>query len=96
MFTLWVNDEQHLPESRHMATARRNAVALAERTGSPVEVCTHDANGARRVRTIIHPDGRAAPPTSAETDPREGCVRHEGRTCFCTPCRAERRASARG
>jgi hypothetical protein len=93
MFSLYVND-QHRAQYRHMTTARSAAKLLAQTTNLPVEVCTHDAStGARRVRTIIHPDGRAAAPEGMATG-REGCVAHEGKTCFCTPCRDERRARA--
>jgi hypothetical protein len=98
MFAVKLADEdtERQARYRHMATARRNAAELARAYGTPVEVVTFDREGRRKVRTIIHPDGRAAPPPQAVTDEREGCVRHEGRPCFCTPCRAERKAARRG
>lgn len=93
MFTLWVQDEQQRGPYNHMTTARKVAVSLAAELSEAVEVCTHDAKtGRRRIRTIIHPEGRAAPPPGMEQPEREGCVAHEGRACFCTPCRAARKA----
>ena len=100
MFSLYVNDapvmhdaprEAERFETRHMATARQRAREWAATTGEAVEVCTHDREtGRRRIRTIIRPDGSAAPPPGM-TAGREDCTRDSGRPCFCTPCRDERR-----
>lgn len=93
VFTLHVSGERKAGEYRHAATARAVAVELAAELSLPVEVCTTDAKGRRKVRTVIQPDGSAKPPSNVERDVREGCVRDEGRACFCTPCRAERKAA---
>ncbi len=91
MFSVWVRGAQVGPEVAHASTARKAALRLATELSEPVEVCTLGSQY-RKVRTIIHPDGRAAAPPKAETPAREACVRHTGRACYCTPCRLDRQA----
>ena len=50
-------------------------------------------NGKARPAYVVRVDGSSAPPTTMQAPGREDCKRAEGVPCFCTPCRAERKAA---
>jgi hypothetical protein len=81
--------------TRHMATARRRAIELSERDDRPIQISRISGAGLMKPTLIVNPDGRCSRPTGTKpTTEREDCKRERG-ACFCTACRAERRA-ARG
>lgn len=72
----------------HATTIRREATALAESSGRSVRVMRGDA-----CAYVMDPDGTRRPPDGAVFEQRENCTRSaDGPACFCTACRADRRA----
>lgn len=74
--------------SRHASTARKRAATAARFLGRNMAVVR---NG-DRVAYVIGPDGRVSTPPGVTVAERENCTRGSGRPCFCTACRAERKA----
>lgn len=73
--------------SRHARTARERATRVARFLGQSMAVVRGD-----RVAYIIRPDGTVSTPPGMTVQAREGCRRASGRACFCSACRAERKA----
>lgn len=78
---------------RHASVARQFAMLAA--AGAGADVLVSRVTGGKAVPSFkITPDGRRLPPPNTQPAvEREGCVRDSGRTCFCTPCRDERKAA---
>lgn len=96
MFTLHYYEDGQLSRDpigycayKHASTARKEARREADATDAPVAVMRDD-----KTTYIMHPDGRAErAPASQAPSPAEDCVQGvEDRACFCSPCRAIRRA----
>lgn len=79
---------------QHATTARRAAFEAAARAECDVGIYRLVGKTLRPAYRV-QPSGRVLPPVGVEVPERERCVRDEGKPCFCTPCRAERR-EARG
>lgn len=79
----------------HMSTARGNAVLSAALHGERVQISRVVGEFDRDCRPclIVTPEGEARMPLHAEPmNRRERCTKDTGRACFCSPCRAARRA----
>ena len=79
--------------TRHMATARSRAIELSERDDRPIQISRISGAGAMKPTLIVNPDGRCSRPAGTKAPAREDCKRDSGQPCFCSPCRAERRAA---
>jgi hypothetical protein len=79
-------------ESRHGSTARRAAREAAARAECDVLVA-RIVDGEVRPAYVVRPDGRQANPPGSVAVQREACTAGNGRPCFCTACRAERKAA---
>jgi hypothetical protein len=80
----------------HAATARKHARAAAERSGHDVLITRIVGGGRLKPSSVVKPDGsNGRPPGSRPASRREDCKRDSGQRCFCTACRAERKAAAR-
>ncbi len=72
----------------HMTTARARALVAARESGRKVQI---SRNGI--VSLTVSPDGEFGRPLhSRPVSEVEDCTKGTGRVCFCSPCRAERRA----
>lgn len=80
--------------TRHMSKARERAIQAANRAECDVQITGIVKSGILKPRLILDRHGRARKPlgTRAARD-RDDCKRGTGQTCFCPPCRAERKAS---
>lgn len=77
---------------QHMATARNVAGERAELFTRPVLITRIGKSGALKASLVAHPDGSfTRPPDSAPVNEREDCKAGTDVTCFCSPCRAQRR-----
>jgi hypothetical protein len=78
--------------TRHMQTARRRAIEIAAEDGEAILISRIAGSGSMTATLVVEADGRThRPPGTKPAVPREDCKRHTGATCFCTPCRRERR-----
>jgi hypothetical protein len=88
-------DRPLLPVS-HMSTARLLAAVEAKHSDQRVQI-------SRRVWTVpaitykaalvVNPDGTCDRPLHSKPASKvENCTKGTGKVCFCSPCRAERRA----
>ncbi len=77
-------------ESQHMATARRFARALAHGANTPILIRRDTPSGHIPV-VIVMPDGTFMPPHGTKPASEMEACKKPG-VCFCTPCRAARRA----
>lgn len=94
MFTLHYYEDGQLTGStgficKHSRTARKEARLAADATDAAVAVMRGE-----KIAYIVHPGGGTGrPPASEPMSATEDCVRGvEDRACFCSPCRAARRA----
>lgn len=94
MFTITytINGTEAAEPCRHATTARARALAAAAETNHNVVV-----SRAGKPAYSVTPAGHILPPEGAQTAPREDCKRALGTDgpCFCSSCRAERRAERR-
>lgn len=82
--------------TRHMQTARSRALELSAEDGRAIQISRIGKGGIMRACLIVNPDGHTQRPRRAKAaNPREDCKRDSGRACFCTACRAERKAARR-
>src|ERR1043165_3125074 len=80
--------------TRHMTTARGHARRAAELSGKDVLITRIVGAGTMKPSAVVHPDGSGSrPPGTRAANPREDCKRASGERCWCSACRAERRAA---
>jgi hypothetical protein len=78
----------------HAATARKYAREAAELSGRDVLITRIVGAGTMKPSAVVHPDGSGSrPPGTRAANPREDCKRATGEHCWCSACRAERRAA---
>lgn len=82
--------EQAAEPCRHATTARKRALAAARDAGRSVTVKRGD-----RAAYTVSPEGHVGQPEGVIVDERERCKRALGTDgpCFCSTCRAERKAA---
>lgn len=96
MYTIRYNDtgEPAGPDGysvRHARTVRHVARDMAAAHGRAIQVVRIVADEVTAAY-IIDPDGTRRPPEGTKFEQRENCIAPEGKMCFCTACRADRRA----
>lgn len=81
-------------ESRHASTARRAAREAAARAESDVLI-VRVVKDAMQPAYVVTPDGRQKNPPGTVAVQRETCTAEDGsgRPCWCTACRAARKAA---
>lgn len=79
--------------TRHMTTARSRAIELSAKDGRAIQITRIAGAGLMKVTLIVEPDGRCRRPAKSKPVAREDCKRDSGQPCFCSPCRAERKAA---
>lgn len=78
----------------HASTARKHARAAADRSGKDVLITRIVKGGQLKPSTVIRAAGGSGrPPGFKPANARENCKRDSGQRCFCTACRAERKAT---
>lgn len=79
-------------KTQHATTARKHARAAAEQAQHAVLISRVIGEDVKPT-TTVQPDGRSGrPPGFKPASTREDCTQGSGQRCFCTACRAERKA----
>lgn len=79
--------------TRHMTTARSRALQISGDVDRPIQISRISGAGQMKVTLVVDPDGHCRRPAKSKPVAREDCTRGTGRPCFCSPCRAERKAA---